>query len=398
MGFMRRALGLPEQLETRASSSSSRILPPARAASSRVVNVETALGLSGIFRAIAILATSVGQLELSSYRRGREVSPAPLLIQRPDVDRSRRSFLKRTTIDLAASGNAYWRVFRDPAGRVSTIRCMDPLRIGVGRDTRGRRYFDYRELWETETRRLRPVTDQGRSGDVLHLRLLEIPGLELGLGPIQACRASLAGGLDLRDYSENFFSAGDTPTGVLSTNQQLNKDDADRYRDRWEESQAGRRGVAVLGAGLSYEPVLLKPADAQFLESRQFSITEQARMMGIPAPLLLAEINGSAMTYQNMEHVDLQLMKHTVMDYLNVIEDGLSELLPAGQTAQFRPFASLRSDNKTRAEINEIYVRMGVKTPEQVALEEGLPIPSASSSAGGDQLEDDQADQEGATA
>lgn len=373
MSFWRRALGFPEQLEHRAASSAP--VPPARAASSRTVTVETALGLSGIFRAFQILATSVAQLEVGTYRRGREI-PSPLLVQRPDVDRSRRSFLKRSTINLAATGEAFWRVYRDPSGRVSTVRAMDPLRVYVGRDRNGRRYFDYREPWETRSQTLRPVTDAGRSGDVLHLRLMEVPGLEHGLGPIQACRATLAGGLDLRDYAENFFSAGDVPSGILSTTQQLTADDADRYRERWEETQAGGRGVAVLGAGLEYAPVLLKPADAQFLESRQFSITEQARMMGIPAPLLLAEINGSAMTYQNMEHVDLQLMRHTVMDYLNVIEDGLSELLPAGQTVQFKPFASLRSDNKTRAEVNKIYVDLGVKSREQVAREESFELPA----------------------
>ena len=184
----------------------------------------------------------------------------------------------------------------------------------------------------------------------------------------------VAGGLDLAAYADEWFLRGDVPNGILSTTQQLTPDDADRYRKRWRESHTDH-GLAVLGSGLSYSPVLLKPADAQFLESRQFSITEQARMMGIPAPLLLAQVEGSAMTYQNMEHVDLQLMKHTVMDYLNVIEDAFSELLPIGQTAEFRPFASLRSDNKTRAEINEIYIRNRVKTPAQVALEEGLPEP-----------------------
>lgn len=375
MGFWRRAVGLPER---RAAATPPAAVPPSRAASSRYVTLDSALGLSGIYRSMQILATSAGQLELEAFRWGRVVVPAPLLIAKPDVDRSRRSVIKRTVVSMAGTGEAFWRVFRDPSGKVSSIRVMDPLRVVVGRDELGRRYFDYRELWEPQTKRLRSVTDSGRSGEVLHLRLMEVPGWEHGLGPIQACRISLAGGLDLRDYSENFFSAGDVPSGVLSTTQQLTKDDADRYRERWEESQAGKRGISVLGAGLSYSPVLLKPADAQFLESRQFSITEQARMMGIPAPLLLAEVNGGSMTYQNMEHVDLQLMKHTVMDYLNVIEDALTELLPAGQTAQFRPFASLRSDNKTRAEINEIYIRNGVKTAEQVALEEGLPLPAPS--------------------
>lgn len=353
-------------------------MPPTRPAS-RSVTVQSSLGLTGVFRAIGILATSVGQLELAGYKRGRELDTLPLIVERPDPDRSRRSFLKRTVVCLGAHGEAFWRVYRDQHGRVSSVQGLDPNLVYVGRDGwDGRRYFDYRDPWRVSARpqRLAPVRDRGRTGDILHLKLLEVPGLENGLGPIQACRLALVGALDLNEYGNEWFRTGEVPSGILSTTQQLTPDQAEQYRERWQETMDGH-GTAVLGGGLSYEPVLLKPADAQFLESRQFSITEQARMFGIPAPLLLAEIDGSAMTYQNMEHVDLQLMKHTVMDYLNVIEDGLSELLPFGTEARFHPFSAMRSDNKTRAEVNEIYVRMGAKSLEQVAREESFELPPA---------------------
>ncbi len=350
-------------------------VPPARDASAPV-SLQTALSLSGVYRAIQILSTTAGQLDLAAMRRGREVVPAPALVERPDVDRPRRPFIKRTVVGLAGTGNAFWRVFRAPDGRPSTVKVLDPLTMYVGRDRRGRRWFEYHDPWTAESVRLAPVRDRGRSGDVLHLRLLEVPGLELGLGPIQACRLSIGGALDLTRYADGWFGGSGVPNGVLSTTSQLTQSDADRYRERWNES-IGEHGLAVLGSGLKYAPIMLKPADAQFLESRQFSITDQARMFGIPATYLLAEVNGSAMTYQNMEQADIALMKYAAMDYLNVIEDALSELLPNGQTARFKVFGGLRSDNATRAEINKIYIEAGVKTPEQVAREEGLPEPPA---------------------
>ncbi|MGH8968171.1 MAG: phage portal protein, partial [Actinomycetes bacterium] len=333
------------------------------------------LGLTGIYRAIQILSISVGQLDLGQHRGGREIRPS-LLIERPDVDRTRRSFLTRTVINLSAHGEAYWRVFRDPAGVVTSVRALDPALVYLGRDAFGRRYFDYGDPYSGQPRqRLEPVRDRGRTGDVVHLRLMEVPGLEHGLGPIQSCRAAVTGGLDLAEFSDQWFANADVPTGVLSSNQQLTATDVDRYKERWLKTQGGRRGIAVLGSGLSYEPVLLKPADAQWLESRQFSITDQARLMGIPAPYLLAEINGSSLTYQNLEQVDQTLLKYTIMGYLNVIEDAFSELLPIGESAAFKPWGFLRSDNKTRAQINQIYAVMGVKSREQIAAEEGFPVP-----------------------
>lgn len=375
VGWFKRTASAPAEVRESDPAGKSAPVPPARDAAAPV-NLQTALSLSGVYRAIQILSTTAGQLELSAYRRGVELAPAPALVERPDVDRPRRPFIKRTVVGLAGTGNAFWRVFRSPDGRPSTMRVLDPLTMYVGRDRFGRRYFDYHDPWTAKSERLSPVRDRGRSGDVLHLRLLEVPGMELGLGPIQACRLSIGGALDLTRYADDWFGGSGIPSGVLSTTTQLNADDADRYRDRWNKS-IGEHGLAVLGSGLKYAPIMLKPADAQFLESRQFSITDQARMFGIPATYLLAEVNGSAMTYQNMEQADIALMKYAAMDYLNVIEDALSELLPNGQTARFKLFGGLRSDNLTRAQINQIYLQAGVKSPEQVAREEGLPEPPA---------------------
>lgn len=378
MGFVRRALGL-EPSERRGSTPP---VPPSRSSSSRAVTPDQALGLTGVYRAFQILATAVGGLTMGTYR-GENETPANLIVERPDVDRSRRSHIKRTVVCLAGHGEFFWRAYRDPSGRPSVLRVLDPNLVYVGRDGNGRRFFDYRDPYRVDgfSERLDPVADHGNSGDILHGRLLEVPGMDHGLGPIQACRLAISGGLDLAGFADEWFNNADVPTGVLSTTQQLNSDDADRYRERWEASQGGRRGVAVLGAGLSYAPILLKPADAQFLESRQFSITDQARMMGIPAPYLLAEVNGSSLTYQNLEQVDQTLLKYTIANYTDAIEDAFSEVLPAGVEARFKPWSFLRSDNATRAEINKTYVDLGVKSREQVAREEGFTLPASSATS-----------------
>lgn len=387
MGFMTRVghwlTGTPPVVTRSAGSVESaggssplpEVLPPPRAPWGRFVTVDDALTIPTVYRAVTILATAVAQLTVTAVRGGREVTPAPPLVTRPDVHLTPAAFLKRTVIGLAGTGNAYWRHYRNPAGQVVNVEALNPLATTIEyRD--GRKLYHYADPYHYQGRPQTFTADQ-----ISHLRLLEVPGHYLGLGPIQAARSSLTGALDLRDYAGNWFADSAIPTGVLSTSSQLTPEQAGQYKDRWKATQA-TRDVAVLGQGLTYEPIILNPADAQFLESQQFSVTDIARLFGIPAAYLLAEVNGSAMTYQNLEQADTAFLRYTLMTYLGEIEGALSALLPHGQTARFNVDGLLRPDSKARAEVNSIYHGLGVLTTNEIRAAEGLPpVPGGDTTA-----------------
>lgn len=347
------------------------VIPPSRS-NVTDVTVDGALTIPAVYRSFAILSNAVSQLELGVYRNDEEI-PTPGVIKRPDVDQSLSEFLKRTVIGLAASGNAYWRIYRNPDGSLSSLQVLNPLGISIRYDDKGRKFYDYSDAFQGPSQTF-------NDRQVSHLRLLPVPGHPYGLGPIQACRQALSGSLDLARYSDQWFQTGAVPTGILSSDQQLTPVDAEAIRARWHELQ-GERDVAILGKGLSYSPIVLNPADAQFLESRQFSVTDIARIFGVPASYLLAEVNGSSMTYSNLEQVDTAFVRYCLMGYLKPIEDALSDVLVRGQIARFKLDGLLRPDAKTQAEIHEKYLALGVMTVNEVRAAKGWsPIP------GGDQV------------
>lgn len=368
MGFIRRVVfGLPEARSLADVTPSGDVTTAPRRPETPTATVSASLGLDGVYRAVSILATTVGQLDLATYKQGRPVDSPPI-VERPDVDTSRRAFMRTTATCLATHGNAYWRVFRDPDGFPTSLRVLNPHSVLIEWDRRGRRFYRYAGD-QIPGKPSREVTIP--DADMRHLPLLEVPGSAYGLGPIQADRLGLTGALDLQRYANKLFRDGSIPTGVLSSTQQLNEEQADAYRRRWHETQA-ERDIAVLGQGLTYEPILLKPADAQYLQSRQYSVTEQARLFGIPASYMLAEVNGQAMTYQNLEQVDQSFIKFTAMQYLNVIEDAITSVTPRGQTQRFRAWDFMRPDSRERAEVHEIYLRNSVVTAEEVRAMEHL--------------------------
>lgn len=316
------------------------------------------LTLGSVFRAVQVLTTAVSQLSLDAYRNNLPAPVQPSLLRQPDVEKSRSDFLAETVTGLALDGNAFWlKTFGPDGSTVINLEVLPPSEVSIDKED-GKRVYRY-------------GGDTYRNRDVLHLKFLPIPGKKRGLGPIAAARAELDGASELRDFASNWFASAGVPSGVLKTDQHLNSEQIEAWKTAWNESADG--GVRVLGNGLTYATTTINPKDAQFIESRQFSITEVARIMGVPQSLMLAPVEGTSTTYQNVEQEWIGFTRFTLMAYLRPIEEAFSTLTPSTQNVRFNLEGLLRSDTKSRYESYEIGIRAGFLTPAEVRGIEGLP-------------------------
>lgn len=325
------------------------------------VSAGAALGLVSVYRAVGIRVSALKQLSLDIWR-GDEKLTLPLWLRRPDIDTTWRQFIEQTTASLDLQGNAYWRVRRNDDKSIRSLEVLNPNDVTIR---------------QAESGRVIGFTHKGHDlalTDIKHLSRLRVPGTPYGLGPIEAARTELQGAIDLRDYSANWFSEGEIPSGVLSSDHPLTADTAAAAKTAWAESNGGKRGVTVLGQGLKYAAVVLSPADAQFLESRNFTTTEIARLFGVPASLMLAAVEGNSMTYANVSQEWLGFLRFGIADDLLEIEDAITDLLPRTQTARFNIEALLRMDTTTRYQGHESAIRAGWMKPSEVREIEGLPV------------------------
>ena len=330
------------------------VVPPARG---EAFTTDHALSLSTVYRAIMILATGGSQLTVDVWRGEEQIDPKPALIRRPDVDASLSAFIEQTITSMAVSGDAYWQLTRNARNEVTNAVVLNP--------------WECNEDIEKNVLHVASQTTPLTRTKYHHLKLLRVPGKAKGLGPIQACRLELEGAKDLRDFASDWFVSGDVPTGILKSDQVLTPAQAEQYKQMWQNRV--KHEIAVLGSGLGYSPILLSPKDAQFIENQQFTTTGVARLFGIPAHLLLAAVEGSSMTYQNIAQADLAFIRWTLMKYLREIEEAFSALLPGTQTARFNLDALLRPDTKSRYEAHEIGLRARFLTVNEVRRMEGLP-------------------------
>lgn len=365
--FTRALRELTRRAGNPAGAMSPGVTPPTR----REAPYEPA-SLVSVYRAIDIITSAVAQLPLRVERHGVEVpaSEIPDIIKAPSLSFTRSDFLEQIALSLAVTGNAYILAKRI-GGKIVELVVLNPHEVLPTQDeTSGVITYSYRGRDYSQA-------------DIQHLKFMVLPGSLKGLGAIQAARAEIQGAINLRDYAAQWFNGSGQPSGILSTDQALTAEDAKQIRDTWNNIDpatgkplpvtANPSNIKVTGKGVKYEPIVLSPRDAQFIESRNFNTLEIARLFGIPATLMLTATEGSSMTYSNVEQDWLGFVRFTLTKYLRKIEEALSAFTPRGQTVRFQISALLRSDTLTRYQAHQIALNAGFMTLNEVRAIESLP-------------------------
>lgn len=374
MGAMQRAaewLGFARADTPGPSDASTAFSIPSRAEAGRGVSHREALGLGAVYRAISVIDISAKQLSVHAERRGMRIEDrVPSIIVNPSVDVSRAVFIEQTTVSMACTGNAYWLLDYLADGRIGNMTVLNPNDVQIEHTQRG----TVTGYWYLGTRY--------EPSRIKHLKLMRVPGMVKGLGPIQAAQDELGGALDTTRMAANFFPSSGVPAnGYLTTEQGLVDEQATTIRNRWLTSVSNREGIPVLGQGTKYVSIFLSAKDAQWVEARQFDTTGAARLFGMPASIMLAAVEGSSQSYANIEQDFIWYTRFTLSTYTVEIEEAWSELLPYGVRARFNLDSLLRTDTKTRYEAHELGRRAGFLTINEIRALEGLaPI------AGGDTL------------
>jgi HK97 family phage portal protein len=337
------------------------IIPPPRSATSGVTTND-ALSLASVYRSVSIIATAMKQLGIHVYRDDALVTPTPLLIRQPDIKMTRELWMEQTVNSMALSGNFYWLISRNGRGETVNLEVLNPFDVMIQTDDYGNAlYYTYRGVIKYEL------------SDLYHGGMMAVPGNAYYLGPIQSCQAELLNARDTRDYASVWFNDSGIPNGVLKSDQMLSPDQASAAKDAWNATAGAKNGVAVLGNGLSYQPMYLNPKDSMFIEAQGWNVQQVARLFGIPANMLMASVDGNSMTYTNMEQEQMAFVRYTLSQYIIAVESGLTHLTTRGTMVKMNVDSLLRSDTLSRYQAHQIAIASGWMTIDEVRAIEDMP-------------------------
>lgn len=339
---------------------------PLKIAMQRLENsgaVSEALGLIPVFRALQIITTAAGQLNIEQHRGQRVITgkAAAKFLTRPDPASTRTQWIQEAVLSLATDGNLFLRVVRDKAGAIAAIRVLPPREVTIAENPKtGAVVYWYKGEAQAE---------------ILHQKFMPVPGQLRGLGPIQAARQEIIGALDVRDYATGWFSSTGQPSGLLTSPGFDTAEKSKAALAAWNMAAQDPNNpskIRVIGGDIKYTPLLLNPEDAQWLDARKFTVTDIARLFGIPSALMLVSLDGNSLTYSNVEQEWVAFTRFTLIEYLRKIEDALSDLAPMGAKARFNLEALLRGDTAARYAAYALGISSGFITPDEAREKEGL--------------------------
>lgn len=213
--------------------------------------------------------------------------------------------------------------------------------------------------------------------DVLHVRMPGSLGA-YGDSPILQCREAIAVAIVLEQHAGNLFGNGARPSGMLTFDKRLEDSTAEKMRQRWQSltgpSATGK--TAVMEEGARFTPLSLNSVDAQFLELRNFSIAEIARVFRVN-PIMLMDLGRA--TWANNEAEGARFVSYTLMPHLRRFESEatLKLLTPeeraAGLFLRHDVDELLRADTTQRAQAWATLIQSRVLSPNEARARENLP-------------------------
>jgi HK97 family phage portal protein len=329
----------------------------------RLASVQEALGVPAILSAVSLISGVAGSLSMEAFRSGALVSDQtqiPRLLLRPNPRSTAREFNLKTAFYQATRGEFWWWVaHRDTDGNPDALFPVPPWEIVVEPNDRDRLNPTIRWL-----ARVMP------NADMRHQMYLPGPDGLRGVGPLQLAGAAVSVTVEASNWAANFF-AGNLPSIIGTTDQDLDENDLKALDLQWQEKPGNLPRWASNGMSFEFPPI---DADrAQLNDTRAFQVGEVARMFGIPGPLLEYQMSGSSLTYRNEEDIWSDFQRRCLSpQYLEPIEQEMSDLLPRTVVGRFNLDQLLRADIATRFETYKIGIESGIYGPEFAQRKEGI--------------------------
>jgi HK97 family phage portal protein len=273
---------------------------------------QLALSVAAVYRARQMTADVPASLPV---RIGDSLVPAP------NASQTSQEFVVETILSLLDYGDAYWRV--DGQGNMRVLPFNEVV-VSWNQERTQRRY-------SYQQQHLRVV---GMNPPLVVLSVNRGAVDLIGFGPMRSQR--IIGLIAEQKWSQEFFTNGTEPTGIVTVPGEMTQDEADLLFDQW--SKQTERLPKIMSGGMTWNPNSFSATDSDWVDTHVVGIGDVATLFGVPAALLNTSASGntSSLTYANAHSVYEGWYRSTLFpSYVKRITDAWSSVI--GQVVKFDP-------------------------------------------------------------
>ena len=343
------------------------------------VNPEISLGLAAYYASLRNISEDIAKLPFKVYRRDgrdktvdREHPIYKLLNVQANPEMGAMTWRETKTQWAVGWGGGISEIERDNATRPVAFWPIHPSRVEIRRDRQTRK------LWyiiKSDDAINTPDVKLPEE-DVLHIHGLGGKGTT-GYRLSMLAAQTIGIGLQTDRFAAKFFGNGITLSAVLTHPGTLSKEAKTAIREQWQGEYGGANdahGLAVLAEDMKYERVGIPPNEAQFLESRQFTVQEIARWFRMPPHKIqdLEHATFSNIGEQNIEYVVDCLTSWAVRWEQEVNRKCFNAAGDTGLFAEHVFNMLLRGDTKSRGIFYRIMFMAGAMSQNDIRAAENL--------------------------
>lgn len=349
--------------------------PPRETTSGVDVTQDVSMTLSAVYAAVRLLSWTPAMLPLRVFEQMpngdkelRADHPIDRLTQvEPNPEMTAMTFREKGQVQVLQWGRSVSFIERDVAGQPIGLWPMQRKEVELERLPNGEKTYDIRRVRGTDEWPHPPTT----KSILFPFEVLDVPNLN-GQSVIHNAREQMGEAVAAQQLGGGFFAGGSLYAFALKLAGKAG--DPDKLRKNLAAVHGVRRRIPILEGGADLVQYGMALKDAQFLESRQFYITEVARWYGIPPHKLRDLIRA---TFSNIAEQKLE-WHEDLLPWLIRWEQEMNRKLFAPQE-QGRFFVEhvveglLRADSEARAKAYTMAIVGGWMNRNQVARKENLP-------------------------
>ena len=290
-----------------------------------------ALRQPAFWRAVNLIAGTVATLPLETYRLDEdgEKQQVKSFIDNPagPYPIPRYSWVEMVMAHLLTHGEVGLVHVYNNAGAIIGLWPVHPANFMV--------------RWTGNEKEYQLTVGGGQQQTLTGDQFTHIMGLTLdgtrGISPLQQFRKiiQLAEAQDLAANRQ--MVSGMLVGGLVTPTEDLPSDEAAEIQKALDARLSGAENAGAMrlvNRKLQFTPWTANNVDMQFIQGREFSITEVARIFGIP-PHLLGQVDKSTSWGSGIQEQNRNFAQFTLMPWTTRIEESLSTLLPSNRFCEF---------------------------------------------------------------
>lgn len=255
-------------------------------------------GSAVVYACIAAYAQTIAMCPpthwVSTGDGGRErakTSALTRVLRRPNAYQSTSDFFLYLTRSLYGDkGAAYGLALRNARFEISEIHLMDPRMSWPRVAPTGDVFYHLggNEVVERLFADNPTALEAVPARDVLHVRLPSDRSPLEGISPFQAAMLEDAASNAMIAQALAFSTNQGRPSGILETDEKLNREQTQQLRQLWNEQTQGlnQGGTPITSWGLKWKPAVVNSRDAQLAEFLQIADQRIATAYRVPLAIL----------------------------------------------------------------------------------------------------------------